>query len=121
MADIGTPTELINATEVKLYLTSAANQYVMLQEIDLVINIPKNTQEEELTNDYIIRRKAVDFGVNLITNIQIAQRLAESLVNKDLKGFKFGKVAHTLYDFFWHDFCDVYIEASKAQDDDSPP
>lgn len=38
MADIGALTELINATEVKLYLTSTLNQYVMLQEIDLVIN-----------------------------------------------------------------------------------
>jgi len=57
-------------------------------KIDLVINIPKNTQEEELTNDYIIRRKAVDFGVNLITNLQIAQRLAESLANKHLKDLK---------------------------------
>ncbi len=31
-------------------------------KIDLVINIPKNYQEEELTNDYIIRRTAVDFA-----------------------------------------------------------
>ncbi|MBU2635089.1 class I tRNA ligase family protein, partial [Patescibacteria group bacterium] len=37
-------------------------------------------------------------------------------VDKDLENFKFGKAAHTLYDFFWHDFCDVYIEASKKQD-----
>src|SRR5262249_52888343 len=31
-------------------------------KLDLVINIPKSYQEEELTNDYIIRRKAVDFA-----------------------------------------------------------
>ncbi len=37
-------------------------------------------------------------------------------VNKDLENFKFGKAAHTLYNFFWHDFCDVYIEASKKQE-----
>jgi len=36
-------------------------------------------------------------------------------VNKDLENFRFGKVAHTLYDFFWHDFCDIYIEISKKQ------
>jgi len=36
-------------------------------------------------------------------------------VNKDLEQFKFGKAAHTLYDFFWHDFCDQYIEESKKQ------
>ena len=36
-------------------------------------------------------------------------------INKDLDNFKFGKACHTLYDFFWHDFCDVYIEKSKLQ------
>jgi len=36
-------------------------------------------------------------------------------VNNDLENFRFGKATHTLYNFFWHDFCDVYIEASKKQ------
>jgi len=36
-------------------------------------------------------------------------------VNNDLENFAFGKAAHTLYDFFWHDFCDVYIEEFKKQ------
>ena len=36
-------------------------------------------------------------------------------VNKDLGNFRFGKAAHRLYDFFWHDFCDIYIEKSKEQ------
>ena len=36
-------------------------------------------------------------------------------INQDLENFQFGKAAHILYDFFWHDFCDIYIEASKKQ------
>jgi len=36
-------------------------------------------------------------------------------VNSDLEKFRFGKAAHTLYDFFWHDFCDKYIEDFKIQ------
>ena len=48
-------------------------------QIDLVLNIPKNDQEDELTNDYIIRRAAVDYNVPLITDRQIAMRLAEAL------------------------------------------
>jgi len=36
-------------------------------------------------------------------------------VNKDLEKFRFGRAARRLYDFFWHDFCDVYIEKSKKQ------
>ena len=36
-------------------------------------------------------------------------------VEKDLENYSFGKAARTLYDFFWHDFCDLYIEKSKEQ------
>ena len=50
--------------------------------LDLVINIPKSAQVKELSNDYLIRRKAVDLAVPLITNIQLAQRFAEALSRK---------------------------------------
>ena len=36
-------------------------------------------------------------------------------VDRDLNSFRFGQAAHKLYDFFWHDFCDIYIEQSKKQ------
>jgi len=36
-------------------------------------------------------------------------------VNNDLENFRFGRATHTVYDFFWHDFCDCYIEKSKSQ------
>jgi len=39
-------------------------------------------------------------------------------VDKDLERFQFGKAARILYDFFWHDFCDEYIEVSKKQNDE---
>ncbi len=35
--------------------------------------------------------------------------------NKRLRNYEFGKAARQLYDFFWHQFCDKYIEASKNQ------
>jgi len=61
-----------------------AAELIESREVDLVINIPKNYQESELSNDYYIRRKAVDFGIPLITNIQLANRLAEALAHKKL-------------------------------------
>ncbi len=51
-------------------------------EVDLVVNIPKDASEEELENDYIIRRAAVDHGVPLITNIQLAHGLVLALTRK---------------------------------------
>ena len=56
--------------------------YLAQKRIDLVINIPKSWREEELTNDYLIRRRAVDFGVPLITDIHLAQRFVEALARK---------------------------------------
>jgi len=50
------------------------NAYNMLKkkEFDLVINIPKDLSQNELNNDYIIRRAAVDFNIPLITNARLA-------------------------------------------------
>ncbi|MCI3952528.1 MAG: carbamoyl-phosphate synthase large subunit [Burkholderiales bacterium] len=59
-------------------------EYLGQRKVDLVINIPKNVAEEELTNDYMIRRKAADWGIPLITNIQLAQRLVEALSRKNV-------------------------------------
>ncbi len=48
-------------------------------KIDLVINIPKTTEKQELDGDYIIRRRAIDLNIPLITNIQFAKRFVKSL------------------------------------------
>lgn len=47
--------------------------------IDLVINIPKNEEKRELDNDYIIRRRAVDLKITLITNIDFAIRYVNAI------------------------------------------
>ncbi len=57
-------------------------EYLAGRQLDLVINIPKHSGEDELANDYLIRRKAADFGIPLVTNIQLAQRLVEALAKK---------------------------------------
>jgi len=36
-------------------------------------------------------------------------------INSQIEKYAFGQALHELYDFFWHDFCDKYIEMSKAQ------
>lgn len=54
--------------------------YLLDGKIDLVINIPKNTDKYELDNDYTIRRRAIDLNINLITNIQIAKRFIKAFL-----------------------------------------
>ncbi len=48
-------------------------------KIDLVINIPKSEEKFELDNDYLIRRKAIDMNINLITNLQVAKRFVKAM------------------------------------------
>ncbi len=37
-------------------------------------------------------------------------------VNKNIEQYKFGQALREIYDFFWHDFCDIYIEESKKNE-----
>ena len=62
--------------------------YISDGKIDMVINIPKNIEKEELDNDYLIRRQAIDFNVPLITNLQIAKRLVEAMQKTNLEDLK---------------------------------
>jgi len=52
-----------------------------------------------------------------LANKRILRALGKTVksVNNDLENFRFGQATHNLYDFFWHDFCDKYIEQSKKQ------
>lgn len=70
LADNSIPSTLVHWPDIP----ESPNAYTMLRnkEIDLVINIPKDLTENELKNDYIIRRAAVDFNIPLITNARLA-------------------------------------------------
>ena len=50
---------------------------------------------------------------------QILEKLKniKESVSKQIDAFDFGQALHELYDFFWRDFCDVYIEENKKQND----
>jgi carbamoyl-phosphate synthase large subunit len=47
-------------------------EYLRNKMIDLVVNIPKDLTKSELSNDYMIRRSAVDYNIPLITNARLA-------------------------------------------------
>ena len=46
--------------------------YLKNRMIDLVVNIPKDLSKSELSNDYMIRRSAIDYNIPLITNARLA-------------------------------------------------
>ncbi|MBI4212023.1 MAG: carbamoyl-phosphate synthase (glutamine-hydrolyzing) large subunit, partial [Deltaproteobacteria bacterium] len=61
-----------------------AVEVIRARKVDLVINIPKNFQRDELTNGYHVRRTAADFGVPLMTNLQLAKRFVEAISAKGM-------------------------------------
>lgn len=53
--------------------------FLIGKKFDLVVDIPKTYAREEITDGYLIRRRAVDSNIPLITNLQIARVLVEAM------------------------------------------
>ncbi len=49
------------------------------ERLHLVINIPAAFTKKELDDEYVIRRTAADYGIPLITNLQLARLFAEAI------------------------------------------
>jgi carbamoyl-phosphate synthase large subunit len=80
------PSIMVNWPDVK----ESPNAYDLIRsrQIDLVINIPKDLSEEELDNDYTIRRAAVDFNVPLITNARLASAFIYAISKYTMEDLK---------------------------------
>jgi len=62
--------------------------YLNERKLDLVINIPKNYNRDEETAGYLIRRKAIDLNIPLITNLQIGKMFAMAIESYNKNGLK---------------------------------
>jgi len=75
-------------------------------------------KSSRINADFKILRSGLTRMKNLTSaDKKILSRLAKVKkdIDKDLNNFYFGQPLHKIYHFFWHDFCDKYIEASKSQ------
>jgi valyl-tRNA synthetase len=61
--------------------------------------------------------KAIDMTNLTIADRWILNKLNETakLVNENIKTYRIGETAHVLYDFFWNQYCDWYVEIAKIQ------
>ncbi|MDR1681880.1 MAG: carbamoyl-phosphate synthase (glutamine-hydrolyzing) large subunit, partial [Candidatus Symbiothrix sp.] len=62
----------------------SALQMIHEKQIDLVVNIPKNLTQGELSNGYKIRRGAIDFNIPLFTNSRLAAAFIHAFCAIDL-------------------------------------
>jgi len=67
--------------------------YLTHKEIKLVINVPQqdsNTNVDDI--DYLVRRRAVEFGIPIITNLELAKTFVNIIKNLDMvEEFEFKK------------------------------
>ena len=63
-------------------------EYLTKDKLDLIINVPESRAHREATDGYLIRRKAADFGIPLITNLQLARLFVESIAAKKVEDLK---------------------------------
>ena len=70
----------------KAHNTHKPNNIITMMQnggIDLVINIPKEMNPEELEDEYIMRRNAVDYSIPLLTNMQVAKVFVDAMLNTE--------------------------------------
>ena len=75
-----------------LYEKTASNSSLLLNALDLirgrvvdyVVNIPKNLSSTELSNDYDIRRSAIDYNVPLLTNTRLADAFLQAVCRLEM-------------------------------------
>ncbi|PIQ90942.1 MAG: valine--tRNA ligase [Candidatus Omnitrophica bacterium CG11_big_fil_rev_8_21_14_0_20_41_12] len=73
-----------------------------------------NLKPEEVNEDLCVFFKKEQLD---IVNRWILSRFYSTLdkVGKELDGYKFNEAANSIYAFFWHEFCDWYLELIKPQ------
>ncbi|MFQ5574215.1 MAG: valine--tRNA ligase [Terriglobia bacterium] len=71
----------------------------------------------EAAEDDLVRLDFAGLGANELSDRWILSRYTRLVeqVNSEMELFAFNKAARLLYDFFWGDFCDWYIELAKPR------
>ncbi len=64
-----------------------------------------------------VDNKAIDKEKLTLVDKWILNQLNETakIVNENMKEYRIGEIAHTLYDFFRSEYCDWYVEIAKIQ------
>lgn len=80
-----------------------ATRFVMFQISDSRFQIPSKLQ--------VSKSKLTENDKKILKTLNKTIKSVDGYLTK----FRFGKAAREVYNFFWHDFCDKYIEQSKSQ------
>ena len=103
------PDKVISMRNFTNKIWNAARFILMNQEVRNSIHQPADEIQDKLQ---ILNLKKQD---------KDDQRILASLdktiksVTQDMENYRFGQAAEKLYAFFWHEFCDIYLEQAKKR------
>ncbi len=123
------PIELINkygadATRFGMIYQAMGGQDIRFAEEHIVAgrkfcnklwNIARFTQFQISNSEFLISNKIPNPKSQYAKKILTQLKKTAKTVGDDIEQYRFGHAAHVLYDFVWHDFADIYIEASKKE------
>ena len=72
--------------------------YLREKKLDLVINLPTH-ESKRLEDNYAVRRTAVDFGIPLLTNLNLVKLFTSSLT-RNKKQKLVGLYPDSLFDYY---------------------
>ncbi|MFH0762296.1 MAG: valine--tRNA ligase [Candidatus Omnitrophota bacterium] len=90
----------------------------------ILMNLDQKQEQSPFTPSAVEGQGTVPISEDLdIVNRWILSRFYSVLkeLDKSLAAYKFNEAANLLYGFFWHEFCDWYLELAKPILVDSPP
>jgi len=84
----------------------------------IYINLETPNSKSQVPNKFQISKSKI--RKNDKEMLKLLEKTVKS-VNKNLEKYRFGQALEEIYQFFWHDFCDQYIESVKDRKEEALP
>jgi len=103
-----------------LWQTTQGRQDIRFSEEDIVMGNKFGTKIWNASRFILQQIEQSGFEKIDIAKINPDQEIVQKVNNlsialsEDIEQFSFSQATHRLYDFFWHDFCDQYLEEVKT-------
>ncbi len=103
-----------------LWQTTQGRQDIRFSEEDIIMGNKFGTKIWNASRFILQQVEQSGFEKIDITKASPDQEIIQKVNNlsaalsKNIDQFSFGQATHQLYDFFWHDFCDQYLEEIKT-------
>jgi valyl-tRNA synthetase len=104
-----------------LWQTGSNRQDIRFGEEDIIMGQKFTTKLWNATRFIIAQSEKYNLGSIDLNNIDSKEEIIQKLkllidqVNESLDQYRFDQATQSIYHFFWHEFCDQYLETAKEK------